>query len=726
MAAVYDFKIMVAAKLTRALNRLVMPADCTFGPAIAVNVGNKDTKVMVTVGENTYPIVYNRYDVAKLVPALYNGLIIDEMWAKADVITAINLKFGLNLKEIDVQSIDYVDGYSGRTVTVTIADVSKPYKGKFIIPYFRPNDLPQPYYHVAVKAGDYGNRGNGPATLNPAIPSFEHDGKTFFGAGGTALGTMSLGTGMSMAGDFTVDFEMLASSIGNVYGILFKSSSAGNGANPARGDLFTGRDLSGKMNCAVLYAMGYGSSADIKTTAYSATKPLRHTIVRKGGVVKWYENGALVWTFTDGYAFSWSWLDMTRPVAAFRNLRYWQYALTDDKLAILLSQDDSKALAYSYSLQGSQLSDIYGAFSFPIKPTNYVTVEGQTMAAVSAGAFDSITMDITNDFTLSVDVKVTSDKYTTLFARHNAAAAPGALMFYYGAPYMANWGNSGAVIPSPRLDDGKKHNLQIRCLNGIVSIIVDGVTYDTFTNPGNGAPWTGIGDLNTFSAGWPAGAAISNLRFWRYGLSDADLLVQRMPNIRQPLHHWPLDGVKTNLGRGATPWLGDFTWTEFNGETWGAVPSTTNAVDIGVNLPIDRDFTVDFFLVANSIGNAYGDIFKMVPGAWTTGDLVTWRTITVDDTNKPSLQSLGATVASAVKTSKLVDDAVNRMTIKRVGDVWTIYQDGTFRWEFTAAHASGFWRYFGSMAKRSKEYLKNMRYWEYGLTDIELTALFRK
>lgn len=527
MAAVYDFKIMVAAKLTRALNRLVKPADCTFGPAIAVNVGNKDTKVMVTVGDQTYPVIYNRYDIAKLIPTLYNGLIIDETWPKAAVVTAINTSFGLNLEESEVDTITYNDGYNGRTVACTISTTSRAYRGTFTIPYFRPNDLPAPFYHVAVKAGDYGNRGSGAGTLNSAIPSFDFNGRTFFGANGTALGTMALGVPMSMSGDFTVDFEMLASSIGNNYGILFKAVSSGSGGNPARGDLFTGRDLSGKMNCAVLYAMGYGSSADIKTTAYSATKPLRHTLVRKGGVLKWYENGALVWTFTDGYAFSWSWFDMSRPVSAFRNLRYWQYALPDDKLAILLSQDDSRVLAYSYALQGSRASSIVDGPEFPIAPTSYVTVDGMTMAVVPAGQLSGMSMGITEDFTLSVDVKVTSDKYTTLFAKHDGTAAPGAVMFYYGAPYMANWGNSGSTIPSPRLDDGKKHNLQIRCLNGTVSIIVDGVTYDTFANPRNGAAWTGIGDANTFSSGWPAGCAISNFKFWRYGLTDAELALQR-------------------------------------------------------------------------------------------------------------------------------------------------------------------------------------------------------
>lgn len=527
MAAVYDFKIMVAAKLTRALNRLVKPEDCTLGPATAIDVGSKDTKMVVTVGEQTYPIVYNRYDIAKLVPVQYNGLTIDETWAKADVITAINLKFGLNLKEVDVESITYADGYTGRSLTATISSASKPYKGTFTIPYFRPNDLPQPYYHVAIASGDYDNRGTAPATLNTSIPSFEHDGRTFFGASGTGLGTMSLGTPMSMAGDFTVDFEMLASPIGNVYGILFKASSSSSGGSPAKGDLFTGRDLNGKMNCAVLYAMGYGSHADMKTTAYSATKPLRHTITRKGGVVKWYENGALVWTFTDATAFSWNWLDMSRAVAAFRNLRYWQYALPDDKIAILLSQDDSKVLAYSYALQGDRNSSIVGGAPFPIAPTSYVTIDGKTMAVIPQGQLSGMTLGIMEDFTLSVDVKVTSDKYTTLFAKHDGTAAPGALMFYYGAPYMANWGNSGGVIPSPRLDDGKKHNLQIRCLNGTVSIIVDGVTYDTFTNPGNGAPWTGIGDANSFSSGWPAGCAIANFKFWRYGLTDQELALQR-------------------------------------------------------------------------------------------------------------------------------------------------------------------------------------------------------
>ena len=192
--------------------------------------------------------------------------------------------------------------------------------GETITPMF-----PQPLHHFGSIAGDYKNRGTAGGNMNTSFPTGKHLNKPWFG--GPTGGMVSLGMSIQAFNDFTIDVELSASDIGNVYGYLFIA-----GGGTVTGDLVTWRDLVGKRNVPTLQGMGYGSAADVPLTALSATTSIRHTITRKAGVLKWYEDGVLKWTFNNAANFTWNYFRCSRPVSYFRNFRFWDVALNSLEL----------------------------------------------------------------------------------------------------------------------------------------------------------------------------------------------------------------------------------------------------------------------------------------------------------------------------------------------------------------------------------------------------------
>ncbi len=217
---------------------------------------------------------------------------------------------------------------------------------------------------------------------------------------------------------------------------------------------------------------------------------------------------------------------------------------------------------------------------------------------------------------------------------------------------------------------------------------------------------------------------MSNLQVWEYGLSDSELAGVSGSALTKPLYHWPLAGNKGNLGRSAVSWAGDLTWVDFLGRTWGSVPAGVQFVDIGTNLDISKDFTMDVTLVANNVGNNYAQLF-IDSSVSNLGNIFTWRDMGPGHMNKPCFQSLGYSTVANCTTTPFIDDATNRLTVHRIGNAWSVFQDGKLKWTFSSTSATTFWRYFGSVLRRSKQYIRDLRYWEFGLSDTELAVLFK-
>lgn len=527
---------------------------------------------------------------------------------------------------------------------------------------------------------------------------------------------------IKVCGDYTIDFQVVLKSLPTY--LCFMSTDIN--AVAAVGSFF--------------YAGGrfyeYGVGPGTMAPEAKVGIPQRITIVSSGGTTTLYVDTVKVGTYPSPAAA------LNRYLVGFRDrdtvaqwpiayeidfIRSWEIGLSEMDLKKLFREPKTPARPkYGYRLMGDVESSGEEFAPFPTVPTRYIDVGDEKMAVVPAGPLPGFSLDINKDFTFSVDVVVSSDRYLTFMANPNASAGAGALMFYYGAPYLALWGNSsGTTLPAPRIADGLRHNIIVRCRNGVVELFVDGIVYDKFANPKNGQPWSGIGDKNGASAGWPDTCAMSNMQAWEYGLTDAEMLGVVGKPLTKPLHHWPLSGNKDNLGRMSTPWAGQLDWVDFAGRKWGALPASVYYSDIGTYLSFSSDFTLDVMLVANDVGDNYGHLFRNNAGSSDVqGDLFTWRNMAAGHMNKPCFSSFGYSTYADCKTAPFLNDAANRLTIRRVGTQWTVYQDGKLKWSFTGA-IGGFWRYFGSNTRRSKQYIRQMRYWDSGLSDSELTEVFK-
>lgn len=183
---------------------------------------------------------------------------------------------------------------------------------------------PRPVHEVAFAAADYSNKGTSGTPLNNAFPSTTYNNKTFFGFTGSG-GVLPLGFPMNFTGDFSVDFELAANSAGNTYAALFKAGPSGL----ASGDYTTDKSTSSEGDRTYLYNI---TNSPIVSKPVRDGKVIRTTIIRSGSTIKWYEDGVLIAINVTGNAllsFVWNYLDCTRSLTLFRNLRFWDRALTD-------------------------------------------------------------------------------------------------------------------------------------------------------------------------------------------------------------------------------------------------------------------------------------------------------------------------------------------------------------------------------------------------------------
>lgn len=189
-----------------------------------------------------------------------------------------------------------------------------------------------------------------------------------------------------------------------------------------------------------------------------------------------------------------------------------------------------------------------------------------------------------------------------------------------------------------------------------------------------------------------------------------------------PMHYWPLYNDGMNGSRGGIDLLNNFNWVDFGGKEWGAVPGRTNWVDTGNTVTMLDGTTVFMELIANDIGNAYGNIFSSrieTDIYYDAGGLFTSRDIN-SNKNKPWLYKFYGTNFVA-PTSPFLDDTPSKLAITRAGNVYKIYQDGSYRGTYTTS-TNAMFRYFGSLNRRGKQYIRNYTVYNTALTDAEVLA----
>lgn len=206
-------------------------------------------------------------------------------------------------------------------------ELSQTLAGRAIIPKY-----PLPVNEVATELNDWSNKGSAVSKLNPAINSVLYNNKPFFGFK-AAMGPILLGPVLNFTGDFTLDLE-IATVQTTGYNAIFKA--VGNNNTFSTGDFTTITSNHGERHKPYLYLV---SQTPLSLKEVSGT-PVRHTVVRKNGVVTWYENGvqASIAQASDAATnFTWKFFNASRGFTLFRNLRNWNYALTASQLADLFA-----------------------------------------------------------------------------------------------------------------------------------------------------------------------------------------------------------------------------------------------------------------------------------------------------------------------------------------------------------------------------------------------------
>lgn len=191
---------------------------------------------------------------------------------------------------------------------------------------------PTPINEVATELNDWSNKGSAISALNPAINSVMYLDKPYFGFT-AATGPIALGPVLNFTGDFTLDLE-IATIQTTGYNAIFKA--VGNNTTFTTGDFTTITNNHAERHKPYLYAI---SQIPLSLKALTGT-PVRHTVVRKNGVLTWYEDGVKASIGRASSAasnFNWRFFNASRGFTLFRNLRNWNYALTDSQLAALLA-----------------------------------------------------------------------------------------------------------------------------------------------------------------------------------------------------------------------------------------------------------------------------------------------------------------------------------------------------------------------------------------------------
>lgn len=196
----------------------------------------------------------------------------------------------------------------------------------------------------------------------------------------------------------------------------------------------------------------------------------------------------------------------------------------------------------------------------------------------------------------------------------------------------------------------------------------------------------------------------------------------------RPLYDFPLDTDGRNLGTLDVDITAPFTYVEFLGKKWASVGNPV-LLGPGVEFDIRKDFTIDFEIIANQMGDVYGQLFTQDGSSATTvGNMWTGRSgLGATMENRPFILSVGYSANAEVITKQLLTDTPMRITITRKGNNWTWYQNSVRVWEFTASPTiANPWRYFGSIPTRSKQYLRELKFWNQRLTDVDRLKLFEK
>lgn len=529
MAMHYDFNIMMAAKMTRLLNKTVQPSELTYGvPSAPSSPNGRNTVVRVTFGDEHRRIAYDRYDMSTALsrmPEDRKMLKLSEV-VPADVLAKVNSKIGFNFKLSDFESIEPVSGF----IEFKFAANHLAYTGTFSVPYFIPGASRVAFDHSWDLAYDTSSDGADRTALGGdwtfTTPVAGQGGYGLLG-GGTSHVPFPAGITLPLTGDFIYDLEIIITA-NMAYLCTLSTNGAGNGSVAS---------TLGSLYFAAGKAYLYGVTNAANAPAIPINVPQRYTIVGLDGNIYLYHRGMLIeqapqpiaGTKFVGFRNVEGGVSQLGQSSYIRKLRALKRRPTADELFYVLN---GETLAPIFPLPLHHFGSIAGDYknrgtaggnmntSFPTgKHLNKPWFGGPTGGAVPLG----LSIPVVGDFTIDVELSASDigNEYGYLFTA-GTGTLTGDLVTWRdlvgkkNVPTLQSMGyGSAADVPLTALSATTSIRHTITRKDSTLKWYEDGVLKWTFNNTSN-FTW------NVFRCSRPV-SYFRNFRFWNLALSSVEL-----------------------------------------------------------------------------------------------------------------------------------------------------------------------------------------------------------
>lgn len=229
------------------------------------------------------------------------------------------------------------------------------------------------------------------------------------------------------------------------------------------------------------------------------------------------------------------------------------------------------------------------------------------------------------------------------------------------------------------------------------------------------------------------GNCIRNFKYFDYGLSGDQIKRQdesifNKPKVAKsatlpiPLHRWPLDGTLVNKGSSTTPLANIFGFRECAATRPGkwAYRAFTDAASkaLGVDLPIDKDFTLAFDFFTSNANAGYYSSFLMGGYTDNTGHLLKFAG------TLPFIENATWQPYSLLTHRQIPVNGTHRITITRDNGWFKCYVDGVVYWAARATKSEvPAWNRFGYVANAhmdSSASFRNLTYYDRALSCDEV------
>ena len=523
MAAHYDFRLMLAVKLSRLLNKFIDPVDISVGvPSTPTFSTPRNTMIAVTVDSRTIYVTYDRTSYSKYLVGISTArqqlkLTSDD---PVEIVSLFNLKFGTEFtvdefESVLIDEINYV-------VTFKFKPTHTAYIGSFSVKMIIKKagaivfDNNWPLYE------DSNDRGSMAKPLGGTWSRPNITGTLWGQLGDNRTPLMfPAGCEMPLFGDFIYDFEFVMTSISTYHCIL--------GVDPA-GDGYT------KSTGCIYFYNGriyiYQVTSQFGPTMV-ANVPMRWTFYGTNGQLKIYADGVLVNTIAQPNA-TWvcfrnsdSGATLLGQNSAIRNFKVMRRAPNEEELAAILAGNAFKpdipqplhavALrANDYSNEGTNVTTLNEAI--PNLLYNNKTFFGFQSAGsiVPLGITLPMSGDFTVDFELAIQSPGVSNAVFKSYADNTTNTNGDLKIGADDKPYLH--GVNQAPIYTKAINGGATRRYTIIRTSNIVRWYEDGILLPT----GN---QTSVGYSITWRYIYPGRplTLFRNLRYWTYAITAAQL-----------------------------------------------------------------------------------------------------------------------------------------------------------------------------------------------------------